>query len=452
MTKEYINLKDSLPNQKCSLSKSQYDSLMKISDKTLVELDKEWHGGNLLIYPHSFIKCKDEVGNLKILKIEGKVDDGQYHILSDRLIGFINVDDVEINIHSRFDNFDDDYFFYYMLSRVLSMNVFDMQHNTAHEKILNLLFLLFRNLLNNAVSQGIFKEYVTRKYDDSRVRGVIDTSRYIKTDTPFHGSVAYHNREFSYDNHVTQIIRHTIEFIRKDIFGHRLLESDRLTRENVAQICQSTPSYSQQQWTKVIGQNLRRMQNPFFTKYIPLQTLCIQILRHEKIRFGNENRPISGVLFDSAWLWEEYLNKVLTQQNFIHPENKLSKNGLRLCSHAYTRYPDFYRGSEYGLVLDAKYKSVIDRNDVNQMIAYMYRLKSLKGMFVQPSETPKDAIESHLLGYGKGMNSVLGKLFLTIPQNCCDLRSFETQIRRNEEENLLNKLAQTLPLSLSVMV
>lgn len=69
--------------------------------------------------------------------------------------------------------------------------------------------------MKNAISQGVYRQYITHKYNDANVRGVIDVSRHIKYNEPFNGSVAYTTREYSYDNHITQLIRHTIEFISK---------------------------------------------------------------------------------------------------------------------------------------------------------------------------------------------------------------------------------------------
>ena len=47
------------------------------------------------------------------------------------------------------------------------------------------------------------------------MRGTIDINRHLKLNLPFNGRVAYRTREFSHDNHVTELIRHTIEYISK---------------------------------------------------------------------------------------------------------------------------------------------------------------------------------------------------------------------------------------------
>jgi len=94
-----------------------------------------------------------------------------------------------------------------------------------------------------------------------------------------------------------------------------------------------------------------------------------------------------GVLFDGAWLWEEYLNTFLADIGFEHPRNKegvghksLFKDGSGWC------YPDFLSPQ---MVLDAKYKWYDDWNkvqtkDLYQVISYMHVLDLKKGGFVVP--------------------------------------------------------------------
>ena len=63
--------------------------------------------------------------------------------------------------------------------------------------------------------KGIYKIYVRNEYNDSNVKGTIDINRHIKMNTPFLGNISYSQREFSYENYVIQLIRHTIEFIKR---------------------------------------------------------------------------------------------------------------------------------------------------------------------------------------------------------------------------------------------
>ena len=43
------------------------------------------------------------------------------------------------------------------------------------------------------------------------------------------------------------------------------------------------------------------------------------------MKYGRNDDEIYGVLFDGAWLWEEYLNTFLADIGFEHPRNKEAK-------------------------------------------------------------------------------------------------------------------------------
>lgn len=46
-------------------------------------------------------------------------------------------------------------------------------------------------------------------------RGIpIDVARHMKKNTPFIGNIAYSQREYSYDNDLMELVRHTIEYIK----------------------------------------------------------------------------------------------------------------------------------------------------------------------------------------------------------------------------------------------
>ena len=42
----------------------------------------------------------------------------------------------------------------------------------------------------------------------------------------------------------------------------------------------------------------------------------------EKIKYDLSANKMYGILFDGAWLWEEYLATVLKKKGFEHPRNK----------------------------------------------------------------------------------------------------------------------------------
>lgn len=189
---------------------------------------------------------------------------------------------------------------------------------------------------------------------------------------------------------MTELIRHTIEFMKSKRYGQSVLCLDQETIDNVKSIISLTPSYNKNERSTIIGKNLRHKSHPYYTEYQPLQCLCLHILRLEEVKYGETDEEICGILFDGAWLWEEYLNTILQKEGFKHPENKKHKGGIYLFEdHSGIRYPDFYKND---IVLDAKYKklescekiSKVNRDDLHQLITYITNLQATKGVFIAP--------------------------------------------------------------------
>ena len=308
-----------------------------------------------------------------------------------------------------------------------------MSHGTTDERIFDFWLYLFPKLLNEALSQGIYKEYQRNEYNDANVRGTIDINRHLKMNMPFNGRIAYRTREFSHDNHVTELIRHTIDYISHTQIGKTLLENNAETRTNVSQIISATPCYNRQEREKVIKNNLRIVNHPYYSRYTSLQKLCLRILKHERVKYGEKKDKIYGVLFDVSYLWEEYLATILTKQGFKHPNNKKGIGRIHLAKrNIYPRYPDFYR--EYDrIIIDAKYKKETSRDDIHQMIAYMYRLKGECGVFILPSITTDNRKTDYLLGYGEDNNAELQTYFHQIPQTVNEYKQFVEEMKVSEK-------------------
>lgn len=380
-------------------------NLQKIAEKPIGQLSLEDHP-NLLIFPQNLEEYGDKIGQQFVFEVrEDKLYTGN-------IMGFIGYGDTKVRIHSRFAQGPDDYFLHYMLQKVFAINLFDLKYHADEESIFDFLIYLFPAFLKRAIRQGIYKEYQTREYNDANIRGRIDICRHIRQNTPFAGSVAYTTREYAYDNHVTQLIRHTIEFIANHPYGGNILKSDDLTKDAVSLLREATPSYSQNDRRKVINQNLRPLSHPYFYEYRQLQRLCVQILRYEEIKYGRNEDEIYGVLFDGAWLWEEYINTILKDLGYFHPQNKISKGRISLFTDGSGhRYPDFYKDD---IVLDAKYKRYaqmklqsIDGEDLHQVITYMYILAAKHGGFIVPWQyNLKDykPLPKMLKGYNGTMN------------------------------------------------
>lgn len=431
---EPVIISDNARNVRPLLSEEQWADLSLIAGRNVSSLcAKDDQGISLLVFPDSLDVNGDRIGDSTILDInDGAISTGN-------LMGFVGCHDTKLRIHSRFDNDENDYFLHYMLERVFSLNLFDLQYSTDHEAVFDFVLFLFPFFLNRALSQGLYKEYVTRSYNDSRVRGAIDVSRHIRLNIPFTGNIAYNTREHTADNDLIELVRHTIEYIRTKEFGHGILSRDEQTKENVALIIESTPRYEKRDRLSVINKNLRAKNHPYYTEYEPLRKLCIQILQQEELKYGKEDDTVYGILFDGAWLWEEYLNTLLSVYGFRHPENKMGKGAIHLFHHGRApRYPDFYNES---IVLDAKYKSYaeklseddvrisgIAREDLAQVISYMYVLKLPFGGFLVPGGKTVLPKQEEINGYG-------GRMFLLnlpIPSGVSSYDDFCSKMSANE--------------------
>ncbi len=406
----------------------------------------------LLVFPHSFAEQKDGIADMSILTLKATSYEGGKcvsTICTGNLMGFVGVNDTSVSIHSRFtqkkgndivDESSQDYFLYYMLQKVLSINVFNLEHSSNRDdKIMDFLLFLFPMMLKKAMAQGLYKEYKKKQYDDDRLKGTIDVSRFIRNDIPFRGTISYTTREYSYDNTLIQLIRHTIEYIKFHHFGASILNSDYETLECVRQIVDITPTYCLRDRLRILNANRRPKVHPYYTEYRTLQKLCVHILRHDALKYGKEKDKIYGVLFDGAWLWEEYLNTILKDIDFTHAENKIKERGFRMfhdgnenevvCRNNRKLYPDFYKKN---FILDAKYKhlnSGVGREDLYQVVTYMYCSCAKHGGYIYPDEG-NGVYRKHILA---GYNGSIHLLPFKVPQNSEKHEDFVKQIQEVEE-------------------
>ncbi|MCF8308929.1 MAG: McrC family protein [Bacteroidales bacterium] len=425
-----------------SLNSQSIADLQQIGNHNISDLCQK--NPNLLVIPPELGEHGDNIGKQSIFTYS--IDGEEFKLTTHNIMGFIGKNNTELTISSRFYPSGNDYFLHYMLMRVFALNVFDLPTSPEDESIYDFLMYLFPYYLNKALAQGLYKEYKVKRYNDDKVKGQIDVTRHIKENIPFHGKIAYNTREQEYDNRINQLIRHTIEYIKTHPFGYQLFENPDL-RKAVKTIKYITPSYSRKMRRNIMMRNRKPVSHPYFTAYEPLRKICLQILRKEGLSYGYEEDKIYGVLFDGAWLWEEYLNTILKEHNFKHPKNIRGEEGKKLFAETNRQnriiYPDFYI-EEKSILIDAKYKRIpsgneIDREDLYQVITYMYRLKAKRGILAYPVEgnsrndnnsLMKISYKMHKDSYG-GKEAIFEKLGMTIPR--VDKGEFTDFIKRIED-------------------
>ena len=397
-----------------------------LSSNTIQKLNEKEEG--ILVWPNSFNEGKDDLKDMKIVECverNNKIES----LRTGNLVGWIGNGKVQIEINSRFSHNNEkkesqDYFLYYTLSKVFHMNIVDMEVGSGSLKELDLLIFMLPRMLQEAMRQGLYKQYVKREYNDSNIRGTIDVNRHLRFNNPPNGRIAYRTREFSFDNYVTQLIRHTIEHISKQPMGRALLCGNKEIEECVKHIVQSTPSYQKGQRKQVMADNRKVVSHPYFTKYKALQQVCMAILRGDRVSHGEQSDKVHGVLIDVAWLWEEYLAIVLEESDFRHHTDK---NAFPLFENVENGklfqkvIPDYLHAN--GFVADAKYIPLhrFDHLDAERAsavyyktIMYMYRFATSKGFLFHPCHA-NDIQEGE-----KNENNVIrADYMIANDKNCC---------------------------------
>ena len=407
-----------------------------VADRTLEQLERE----GAFIFPEAINDAEDLTKNQMILQSFNDM------YVSGNVMGFLGLGDERIVIESRFSKSENDFFFQYLLERVLNFPNFINLATKANQNdvFLNLLLFLFPYYLKKAMRKGLFKTYIRNQYNDEIVSGTIDVAKHIKKNIPFIGNIAYSQREYSFDNYLIELVRHTIEFVKDKSYGRLLLNS---VQEEVKQVIQATSSYKACDRGKIIDANRKNVvRHAYYHEYRTLQQLCILILRNEKHQYGNGTRKVYGILFDGAWLWEEYVN-ILIGECFYHPKNKVGAGAQRLFAGNFGLiYPDFISKDKTArIIADAKYKPLdnIGNKDYLQVLAYMFRFDAQKGYYLYPEA--EDSVDL-LLRLNRGTTYeknvvprdeiLLVKHGLKIPNDAMDYTDFVEKIEANEKEFL----------------
>ena len=413
---------------------AEYPKLSQaLLDRTLDNLSKE---DNIFLFPNDLTHTPDLDKDQKIFETVNQ------EIKTGNVIGFLGCDQERLMISSRFSDESDDYFLHYLLQKILNINLTSLDVGLSPEdKLYQLLVYLFPKYLQAALRKGLYKEYQRFSHNDSHVKGVIDVGNHLKNNIPFIGNIAYTTREFTYDNPLIQLIRHTIEYIKTQKSFGVILDNN---RETIAEVTRVTPSYKLADRAKFIRINKTKpLRHAYFREYRKLQELCLMILNREKNGLGYQEQKIHGILFDVAWLWEEYVYTLLPK-GFVHPRNKDNTDGISVFFVGKRKvYPDFY-DRERKIVLDAKYKKLeftekgINREDLFQLISYSYILKAEKTGLIFPSiERSVNSEIGEVAGYGV----LLKKWSIQIPQKVSYYSEF-CKMMENSEENFKTNIEE----------
>ena len=428
-----LKIKDNTQVKKDTFSEIE-NLTARIADRTLEQLERD----GVFVFPELVVDAEDITKDQMILQ---RVNDAYR---AGNVMGFLGCGNERLIIESRFCGENEDYFFQYLLDRVLDFpNIVDLKSDAdQNNKLFNFLLFLFPYYLRTAMRKGLFKKYVRIRYNDGNVKGCIDIARHIEKNTPFIGNVAYSQREFSYDNCLMELVRHTIEYIKRKPFGNNLLIR---VKDEVQLVVEATQDYQPCVRQKIIDENKKNtVRHAYFREYLALQRLCLLILQHQKHQIGSGSRQIYGILFDGAWLWEEYINSLIGDE-FYHPMNKGGTGAQRLFSGSVGLiYPDFIsRNCENRIIADAKYKPLdnIGNKDYLQVLAYMFRFDAKAGYYLYPEATGTDDLR---LWMNKGStfeanvtprdDICVTKHGLKIPMDAENYESFVNRMKTSEND------------------
>ena len=115
--KIYDNTTRKLSEEEISSAKPDLERIANIKNGELSLEDNP----NLLVFPRDLHRYGDEISENCIISMR---DD---EISTGNIMGFVGVNDTQLDIKSRFAKEDgDDYFLHYMLQKVFSINLFDI--------------------------------------------------------------------------------------------------------------------------------------------------------------------------------------------------------------------------------------------------------------------------------------------------------------------------------------
>lgn len=149
----------------------------RIADKTLDQLERE----GIFVFPEIVSESKDITEEQMILQ---KVYNS---FRTENVMGYLGYGNERMIIESRFCKQNEDYFFRYLLEKVLDVpNIIDLKTDTDQDnRLFNYLLFLFPYYLRTAMRKGLYKQYSCHRYNDGNVKGTVDIARHIRKNSPF---------------------------------------------------------------------------------------------------------------------------------------------------------------------------------------------------------------------------------------------------------------------------
>ena len=386
-------------------------------------------------------------------KVFKSFNDGYW---TDRYVGILYFDDSEdtqkvykIQIGSRFDTNNQQYFLNYVFSRAFGVDgkIFeDMQILSNPELCWDLpLIVQYFQLLKKALRVGYYKEYVTYYCNDSKMNGVVDIPRHIKENILFSGKIAYNRRENTPDNDINRLVLLTYQYIQKKYPAlARTFVNDSLKRK-IQQMQNMAAWDGMPDVSAILSRTSKPVTCHLFEDYESLRKLCRLILHHRGANImDTQKTKISGVLIDMTKLWEDFLHVSVLEKNGFAAQSEYSflfenesREGKRKIK------PDFVyvdgQMNAVRVVLDAKYKIHWSdgigheslREDIFQVMAYMLAMDCSHGGVVFPMQT-----DTEQAGKQYQISEFCDRQFYCFPVKIPKSKNSFAEFKREMDENL----------------
>ena len=282
---------------------------------------------------------------------------------------------LQVEILSRFDTGNNNHFLNYLLSKVMDVAIGYEPVIANQSSVLNLLLdVLFVRRFGEASKNGLLRQYRTFRNNDWNFKGCLDLPRHLRENVPFQRGIAYVKREIALDVPVNRLLFHAALVVHRrhpDLF-----EGNEDARDALRALQTGIADPGDLRTVLSYRDCREPIIHPFFREtWEPLRRIARMILEEERWQMFQESADdeVSGIVFDGAWLWEEYVATVLVPAGFRHCERGGS-TGLHVLRDGGRRfYPDFISLNK-NMVLDTKYKRSNPnggRDDVHQVLCYL---------------------------------------------------------------------------------
>ena len=386
------------------LNPAQKELMSRFGTMTLGDLSSLSNGALVDLSGSHLEEYNQDRGKKNLRFIEYHENNAGFRLDTSNLMGALRFRDpksgeaVQVEILSRFDSGSNNYFLNYLLSKALNVAVGSETVVAQNSSVLDLLLdVVFVKRFGDAARNGLLRQYRTYRNNDWNFKGRLDVSRHIRENIPLPHGIAYVKREIDLDvpvNRMLLLASQVVQRRRPDLFDNNEDATDafRILRTGIADPGDIRTVLSCRDCRESIS-------HPFYREtWEPLRQIARMILEEEKWQIFQEDaeEEVSGVVFDGAWLWEEYLATVLVECGYRHcvrnqqPENdkfESLKNEYN-SNNVAPMYPDFVRkdGDRYVALADAKYKRFLTRDDRLQMIAYSFIYDAKVVSIIYPPE------------------------------------------------------------------